>query len=218
MLNIINLKYSWFRGLELRSICCNSQVNTSPYEEGWIIKVELSDAGEAEKLMDSDKYSKFCEEEDAKHWAFYLFQILLKLPLQHRLLFSQTRIKTKSRSLSNGLSQENYEDFDLLFSFFLIVWIMVESNKPLFPCFYCLFVSHFLTLFGIYLSDRAPFVSHSDSHSNMFCCSFRRCQRWQINLVSVASDYKTNKTKIASRHHWTPWVSTLNNEFGNKYY
>ncbi|KAH0943033.1 hypothetical protein HID58_002670 [Brassica napus] len=32
-------------------------VNTSPYEEGWIIK----------KLMDSDKYSKFCEEEDAKH-------------------------------------------------------------------------------------------------------------------------------------------------------
>ncbi|KAH0930327.1 hypothetical protein HID58_016054 [Brassica napus] len=42
-------------------------VNTSPYEEGWIIKVELSDAGKAEKLMDSDKYSKFCEEEDAKH-------------------------------------------------------------------------------------------------------------------------------------------------------
>ncbi|KAL0770650.1 hypothetical protein Bca101_035801 [Brassica carinata] len=42
-------------------------VNTSPYEEGWIIKVELSDAGEVEKLMDSDKYSKFCEEEDAKH-------------------------------------------------------------------------------------------------------------------------------------------------------
>ncbi|CAL9235591.1 unnamed protein product [Arabidopsis halleri] len=42
-------------------------VNSSPYEQGWIIKVELSDAGEAEKLMDSDKYSKFCEEEDAKH-------------------------------------------------------------------------------------------------------------------------------------------------------
>ncbi|CAN6804673.1 unnamed protein product [Brassica oleracea] len=43
------------------------QVNTSPYEEGWIIKVELSDAGEVKKLMDSDKYSKFCEEENAKH-------------------------------------------------------------------------------------------------------------------------------------------------------
>ncbi|KAF3601855.1 hypothetical protein F2Q69_00033337 [Brassica cretica] len=42
-------------------------VNTSPYEEGWIIKVELSDAGEVKKLMDSDKYSKFCEEENAKH-------------------------------------------------------------------------------------------------------------------------------------------------------
>ncbi|CAF1867278.1 BnaAnng15720D [Brassica napus] len=51
----------------LRFFCWNSQVNTSPYEEGWIIKVELSDAGKAEKLMDSDKYSKFCEEEDAKH-------------------------------------------------------------------------------------------------------------------------------------------------------
>lgn len=33
-------------------------MNSSPYEEGWIIKVELSDAGEVEKLMDSDKYSK----------------------------------------------------------------------------------------------------------------------------------------------------------------
>ncbi|XP_010420656.1 PREDICTED: glycine cleavage system H protein 2, mitochondrial [Camelina sativa] len=42
-------------------------VTSSPYEEGWIIKVELSDAGEVKKLMDSDKYSKFCEEEDAKH-------------------------------------------------------------------------------------------------------------------------------------------------------
>ncbi|CAA7061922.1 unnamed protein product [Microthlaspi erraticum] len=42
-------------------------VNSSPYEEGWIIKVELTDAGEVEKLMDSDKYSKFCQEEDAKH-------------------------------------------------------------------------------------------------------------------------------------------------------
>ena len=42
-------------------------MNTSPYENGLIIKVELSDAEEAKKLMDSDKYSKFCEEEDAKH-------------------------------------------------------------------------------------------------------------------------------------------------------
>ncbi|XP_068657437.1 glycine cleavage system H protein 2, mitochondrial-like [Aristolochia californica] len=42
-------------------------VNASPYDSGWIIKVELSDAGEANSLMDSEQYSKFCEEEDAKH-------------------------------------------------------------------------------------------------------------------------------------------------------
>ncbi|KAH7545650.1 hypothetical protein FEM48_Zijuj01G0116000 [Ziziphus jujuba var. spinosa] len=42
-------------------------VNTSPYEDGWIIKVEMSDTGEVKNLMDSEKYSKFCEEEDAKH-------------------------------------------------------------------------------------------------------------------------------------------------------
>ncbi|CAL5213073.1 unnamed protein product [Lathyrus oleraceus] len=42
-------------------------VNSSPYENGWIIKVELSDSGELNKLMDSEQYSKFCEEEDSKH-------------------------------------------------------------------------------------------------------------------------------------------------------
>ncbi|XP_059438555.1 glycine cleavage system H protein 2, mitochondrial [Corylus avellana] len=42
-------------------------VNASPYEKGWIIKVEVSDNGELKKLMDADQYSKFCEEEDAKH-------------------------------------------------------------------------------------------------------------------------------------------------------
>ncbi|BFG28429.1 hypothetical protein CerSpe_147030 [Prunus speciosa] len=40
-------------------------VNSSPYEDGWIIKVEISDSGEVKKLMDSEKYTKFCEEEDA---------------------------------------------------------------------------------------------------------------------------------------------------------
>ncbi|AQK60392.1 Glycine cleavage system H protein 2, mitochondrial [Zea mays] len=39
-------------------------VNASPYEKGWIIKVKLSDSGELSSLMDGDKYSKFCEEED----------------------------------------------------------------------------------------------------------------------------------------------------------
>ncbi|CAL1402410.1 unnamed protein product [Linum trigynum] len=42
-------------------------VNTSPYKEGWIIKVELKDAGELNNLKDADAYSKFCDEEDAKH-------------------------------------------------------------------------------------------------------------------------------------------------------
>ncbi|KAK9267699.1 hypothetical protein L1049_010131 [Liquidambar formosana] len=42
-------------------------VNASPYENGWIIKVEMSETGELKSLMDSDQYSKFCEAEDAKH-------------------------------------------------------------------------------------------------------------------------------------------------------
>ncbi|KAL9319017.1 hypothetical protein ACSQ67_015534 [Phaseolus vulgaris] len=40
-------------------------VNSSPYKDGWIIKVELSDSGEVNNLMDSEKYTKFCEEEDS---------------------------------------------------------------------------------------------------------------------------------------------------------
>lgn len=43
------------------------QINGSPFERGWIIKVKMSDAGELNSLMDSEEYSKFCEEEDAKH-------------------------------------------------------------------------------------------------------------------------------------------------------
>ncbi|KAJ6876077.1 proteasome subunit alpha type-2-A isoform X1 [Populus alba x Populus x berolinensis] len=42
-------------------------VNSSPYEKGWIMKVEIKDAGELETLKNSDDYAKFCEEEDAKH-------------------------------------------------------------------------------------------------------------------------------------------------------
>ncbi|KAK4491512.1 hypothetical protein RD792_002262 [Penstemon davidsonii] len=40
-------------------------VNASPYENGWIIKVEINNADEEKKLMDHDQYTKFCEEEDA---------------------------------------------------------------------------------------------------------------------------------------------------------
>ncbi|CAA7394215.1 unnamed protein product [Spirodela intermedia] len=42
-------------------------VNGSPFDNGWIIKVELADKDEVNSLMDSDQYEKFCEEEDAKH-------------------------------------------------------------------------------------------------------------------------------------------------------
>uniref|UniRef100_A0A1D1ZCH1 Glycine cleavage system H protein n=1 Tax=Anthurium amnicola TaxID=1678845 RepID=A0A1D1ZCH1_9ARAE len=42
-------------------------VNASPYDNGWIIKVEMTDKGEVNSLMDSEQYAKFCEEEDAKH-------------------------------------------------------------------------------------------------------------------------------------------------------
>ncbi|MBA0731370.1 hypothetical protein Golax_020363 [Gossypium laxum] len=44
-----------------------AKVNSSPYDNGWIIKVEMKDAGELKNLMDSEEYSKFCEEEDSKH-------------------------------------------------------------------------------------------------------------------------------------------------------
>ncbi|XP_009761418.1 glycine cleavage system H protein 2, mitochondrial [Nicotiana tabacum] len=42
-------------------------VNESPYQDGWIIKVEINNNDELKSLMDHDQYSKFCEEEDAKH-------------------------------------------------------------------------------------------------------------------------------------------------------
>lgn len=42
-------------------------INASPYEDGWIIKVEVKSSDELNNLMDSDQYSKFCEEEDADH-------------------------------------------------------------------------------------------------------------------------------------------------------
>lgn len=43
------------------------KINGSPYQEGWIIKVEMNNPDELKSLMDPDKYSSFCDEEDAKH-------------------------------------------------------------------------------------------------------------------------------------------------------
>jgi glycine cleavage system H protein len=39
-------------------------VNDSPYENGWICKIRLSDAGELEGLMDADSYATHAEEEE----------------------------------------------------------------------------------------------------------------------------------------------------------
>lgn len=40
-------------------------INQSPYGEGWIIKVRMSDAAELSDLMDSEKYRKFVEQEES---------------------------------------------------------------------------------------------------------------------------------------------------------
>ncbi|KAH6763643.1 Single hybrid motif superfamily protein [Perilla frutescens var. frutescens] len=39
-------------------------INGSPYEKGWMIKVEMKNVDEVKSLMDSEEYSKFCEEEE----------------------------------------------------------------------------------------------------------------------------------------------------------
>ncbi|MEM2909834.1 MAG: glycine cleavage system protein GcvH [Nitrososphaerota archaeon] len=36
-------------------------INDSPYEEGWIVKMEISDPSELEKLMDAEEYRRYIE-------------------------------------------------------------------------------------------------------------------------------------------------------------
>ena len=38
-------------------------LNTSPYEDGWMIKIKLSDPSELEDLLDADGYREFTEED-----------------------------------------------------------------------------------------------------------------------------------------------------------
>jgi len=38
-------------------------INTSPYEDGWMIKIKVTDPGEVEDLMDAEAYQAFLEEE-----------------------------------------------------------------------------------------------------------------------------------------------------------
>ncbi|KAL6175969.1 hypothetical protein ACLB2K_052607 [Fragaria x ananassa] len=42
-------------------------INTSPYEDGWMIKVKPSNPSDLESLLGAKEYTKFCEEEDAAH-------------------------------------------------------------------------------------------------------------------------------------------------------
>ena len=37
-------------------------INTGPFSEGWMMKVELSDPSEADGLMDAAAYEKHCDE------------------------------------------------------------------------------------------------------------------------------------------------------------
>ena len=38
-------------------------INTSPYDDGWMIKIKPSDPAELKELMDADAYQEFIEEE-----------------------------------------------------------------------------------------------------------------------------------------------------------
>ncbi|PQP95017.1 glycine cleavage system H protein mitochondrial [Prunus yedoensis var. nudiflora] len=42
-------------------------INSSPYEDGWMIKIKPSNPSEVESLLGAKEYTKFCEEEDAAH-------------------------------------------------------------------------------------------------------------------------------------------------------
>lgn len=36
-------------------------INTDPYEKGWLIKIKVADAAQADSLMDSAAYIEFCK-------------------------------------------------------------------------------------------------------------------------------------------------------------
>ena len=39
-------------------------INTSPYEDGWMVKIKLEDLAELDTLMDADAYQEFLENEE----------------------------------------------------------------------------------------------------------------------------------------------------------
>ncbi len=36
-------------------------INSSPYGDGWLVKIQVANASEAGDLMDADAYAKYCE-------------------------------------------------------------------------------------------------------------------------------------------------------------
>jgi glycine cleavage system H protein len=38
-------------------------INTSPYEDGWMIKIKVADPAEIKDLLDADAYQEFVNEE-----------------------------------------------------------------------------------------------------------------------------------------------------------
>lgn len=40
------------------------QVNDSPFNEGWLVRIRLDNPDEIQGLMDAGAYEKFCEDED----------------------------------------------------------------------------------------------------------------------------------------------------------
>ena len=38
-------------------------LNEDPYDEGWMVKLELSDSGELDELMDAEAYQQYVQEE-----------------------------------------------------------------------------------------------------------------------------------------------------------
>ncbi|GMN30696.1 hypothetical protein TIFTF001_002924 [Ficus carica] len=49
------------------SLFVDMKINSSPFEDGWMIKVKPSNPSELESLLGPKEYTKFCEEEDAAH-------------------------------------------------------------------------------------------------------------------------------------------------------
>ena len=51
--------------IEINEPLLNSpeMINEDPYDEGWLIKIEISDASELDDLMDAAAYEKYIKEE-----------------------------------------------------------------------------------------------------------------------------------------------------------